>query len=132
MKISAIILLMLTPIVAFAQNPPGMNEGDMKNMMQQMQKMQSCMAKIDQKKIQGLEQRTNQFMEAVQSLCANGKWGEAQEKAISFAKEMENSTVMKTMKKCGDMMKDMMPEMSHMDQFIDDPNQHVCDEQSSM
>ena len=90
------------------------------------------MAKIDQKQVQGLEKQSKQFMVEVKSLCADRKRGEAQEKAISFAKEMENSTVIKTMKKCGDMMKDMMPEMSHMDQFVDGPNTHVCDEQSSM
>ena len=123
---------MLTPIITFAQYPSGMNEGDMNNMMQQMQKMQSCMAKIEQKKLQGLEKQSKQFMVEVKFLWAKGKWGEAQEKAISFAKEMENSTVINTMKKCGDIMKGMMPEMSHMDQFVDDPNTHVCDVQSSM
>lgn len=127
MKILPMILLMLSPIISFAQNPPDTNQGDMNNMMQQMQNMQSCMAKIDQKKVQGLEKKSNQFMAEVNSLCASGNREEAQEKAVSFAKEMQNNAIMKTMKKCSDMMKGMMPEMPSLNRFVGDPNQHICD-----
>lgn len=128
MKILLVLLFMTMSIIAFAQNPSGTNEADMKNMMMQMQKMQSCVAEIGQEKINALEQRSNQFMEATQTLCANGKRGEAQKKAISFAKEMANNAVIKTMKKCTD----IMPEISNLDQFIDDPKQHICNVKNSM
>jgi len=90
------------------------------------------MANIDPEKIKVIEQQSNQFMGEVKSLCANGKRNEAQTKAISFSKEMENSDVLKTMKKCADMMKGIMQEMPAMDQFYDDPNQHVCDVKDSI
>jgi hypothetical protein len=61
MKISAIILLLLMPMVTVAQDYKGMNEEDMQKMMQQMQEMQSCMQSIDQKKLKALEQRSSQF-----------------------------------------------------------------------
>ena len=43
MKISAIILLLLMPMITVAQNYQNMSEEDMQKMMQQAQKMQSCM-----------------------------------------------------------------------------------------
>jgi hypothetical protein len=127
MKKLAITLLCLTPIVAFAQNPMGMNQEDMQKMMQQMQKAQTCMKKIDQSEMKVLEKKQKQFKEEVKSLCAGGKRGAAQAKAMSFAKEMANSALIKALKKCGEMMKGMTQEMPFMSQDEDYSNQHVCD-----
>lgn len=127
MKISVSILLLLIPIVTFAQNYQGMNEGDMQKIRQQMQKMQSCMQNVDQAKLKVLEQRSNQFGAEVKSLCASGKRDEAQKKAISFGKEMANDPSMQAMRKCGEMAKGMMPKMPFMDQDKDLSSYHVCD-----
>ncbi len=129
MKIAAIILLLLMPTVASAQNYQGMNEGD----MQQMQKMQSCMQEVDQAKLKVIEQRSYQLEAEVKSLCAKGKRDKAQDKAISFGMEMMNDPEMLKMRKCGEMMKGTMPTMPaiptmpYMDQEKDSSSNHVCD-----
>jgi hypothetical protein len=127
MKISAIILFLLMPMVALAQNYQDMNEKDMQKMMQQMQEMQSCMQNVDQAKLKVLEQRSDQVGAEVRALCASGKRDEAQKKVISFGKEMAKDPAMKAMRKCGETMKGMMPKTPFIDQDQDRSSQHVCD-----
>ncbi len=128
MKISASILLLLIPILAAAQNYQGMNKEDMQKVMQQMQEMQACMQNVDQDKLKALEQRSNRFGAEVKSLCASGKRDKAQQKAISFGKEMANDPSMQAMRKCGELSKGTMPKMPFMDQDIDRSKHHVCDQ----
>ena len=127
MKISTIFLFLLLPIVSFAQNYPGMSEEDMEQMMQQMQKMKSCMENVDQSKLKALEKRSRQMEYEVKSLCASGKRDEAQKEAISFGKEIVNDPTMKIMRKCGDTMKDVMPKLSFTGLENDIKNRHICD-----
>ena len=132
MKISAIILLLLMPMVTVAQNYQNMSEEDMQKMMQQAQKMQSCMQNIDQAKLKAIDQRSSQILANIDSLCASGKRDEAQEKAISYGKEMAKDPTMQAMKKCsemmsGEMMQGMMPKTPLMDLDKDLSSRHVCD-----
>jgi hypothetical protein len=92
-----------------------------------MQKMQSCMQNVDQEELKALEQRSYQMEADIKSLCANGKRDEAQEKAISFGKQMATAPAIQTMRKCGEMMKGMMPKMPFMEQDKDYSSHHVCD-----
>ena len=127
MRLSASVLLLLMPMVSVAQNYQGMSEADMQNTMQQMQKMQSCMSNVDQESLKALEQRSYQIEAEVKSLCASGKRDEAQETAISMGKEMMSNPAMQEMKKCGEMMQGMVPQMAFMDQDKDFSDKHVCD-----
>ena len=131
MKKLVISLLCLAPITSFAQNPMGMSEADMQKMMQQVQKAQDCMEKIDQTKLDALEKKADQFETEMKSLCANGKRDEAQEKAMVYMKEIVNSSVVREAKRCGEMMKGamqgMMQDMPLVDQDKDFTRQHVCD-----
>ncbi len=96
-------------------------------MMQQMQNMQSCMQNVDQEQLKMLEQRAYQTEADVKSLCASGKRDKAQERAISFGKEISKDPTMQAMKKCGEGMKGMMPKMPFTNQGEDHSSQHVCD-----
>ena len=127
MKKLAITLLCLTPILSFAQNPMGMNDGDMQKMMQQMREAQACMEKIDQAELEVLEKKAEQFEAEMKSLCASGKRDAAQEKAMVYTKEIVNSSAVKAARKCGEMMKGMMPDESFMNQDKDYSSLHVCD-----
>jgi hypothetical protein len=120
MKIATSILLLLMPVVAIAQNYPGMNEGD-------LQKMESCMKNVDEAKLEELERRSNQIAAEVKSLCAGGKRGEAQERAMAFGKEMAKDPTLQAMSRCGEMMKGMMPKVPFMDQGKGGSSHHVCD-----
>ncbi len=127
MKKFIILLFLSTPVAAFAVNYQGMNEADMQKMMQQMEKMQTCMENVDQKDLKALEQRSRQMESELKSLCASGKRDQAQKKAISFAKEITNDTTMKTMRKCGEMMKDAIPKMSFTGLDKESMDRHICD-----
>ena len=132
MKISAIVLLLLMPMVTVAQNYQNMSEEDMQKMMQQMQKMQSCMQNIDQAKLKAIDQRSSQLLAKIDSLCASGKRDEAQQTAISYGKEMAKDPTMQAMRKCsemmsGEMMQGMMPKTPLMDLDKDLSSRHVCD-----
>ena len=123
MKAAAAVLLLLMPVVAVAQNFPGMSEAD----MQKMEQMQSCMEKIDEAKLKAIEQRSSQIETEIKSLCAGGKRVEAQAKAEAFGKEMANDPTVQAMSKCGEMMKGMMPKVPFADQGKSPSSRHVCD-----
>ena len=132
MKIPVIILFLMIPMVAVAQNSQNMSEEDMQKMMQQMQKMQSCLENIDQAELDALDQRSSQMRTKVEALCASGKRDEAQEMAISFGKEMAKDPTIQSAKKCtemvsSEMMKGMMPKFPMMDLEKDLSSRHVCD-----
>ncbi len=134
MKTSIFLLFLFLPTIAFAQDFQNMNQGDMQKMMEQAQKMQVCIQNIDQEKLQELEQRSEQFGIEIKTLCDSGKRDKAQEKAMSFAKEMAKDPTVLQMGKCGEMMQgampDMMADMPFMDQEQDgeQSSMHVCDE----
>lgn len=127
MKKLTIILSLLVPLMSHAQNYPGMNEADMQKMMQQMEKMQSCMEKVDQSKLKALEQRSKKMEAEIKSLCASGKRDQAQQQAIAFGKEIANDPSIKDMIKCGEIMKDAMPQITFTGVDSEDTNVHVCD-----
>jgi len=130
MKISTGILSLLLPVTAIAQNYEGMNERDMQNMMQQMEKMQTCMQGIDQSRLEAFEQRASTLEAEVKSLCASGKRDDAQQQAMDFGQEVASNPDIQKMMKCGEMMRGMMPKMPFMDQ-ANEPGtsaRHVCDQ----
>jgi hypothetical protein len=120
MRISAVILLLIMPALAIAKNYPGMSDAD----MQKIQKMQSCMEKVDQKKLKALEQRQAQFDAEMKSLCGRGKRDEAQKKAVLFEKEMKKHPAIQAVNKCGEIGKGMIPNMGRDEEKSDE---HVCD-----
>jgi hypothetical protein len=85
------------------------------------------MQNVDQGKLKVLEQRSYEIEAEVKSLCASGKRDEAQNKAISFGKEVAKDPTMQVMRKCGEMMKGMPLNMPFMDQDKDYSSHHVCD-----
>jgi hypothetical protein len=128
MKTATIFSIVLFPVASLAQNYPNINQGDMQQMMQQMQKMQACMENVDQTRLKTLEQQSHQFQKEMKFLCASGKRDAAQAKAIEFGREVATDPAMQTMRKCGEMMKGMMPKMPGMEETIRDySSQHVCD-----
>lgn len=123
--IKIIFLFLATNVVA--ETPQGMSEKDIQTMMQNMGKVQTCMKNIDQSEIKALEQRSNKIQTELKSLCASGKHKAAQEKAISFAKEISQMSSMKTILECSEIMKSVMPKISIPDFSKDFSNTNVCD-----
>ena len=133
MKPSITILLLLLPVSVFAQNYPGaggMSQADMQNMMEKAQEMQLCMQGVDQSKLQQLEPQARQLEAEIKALCSSGKRDEAQDKAISFAREMRDDPDIQKIRECSEHMSGMMPQMPFMDQAddTDSSSSHVCDQ----
>ncbi len=116
MKKTTVLIFLLFPALAIAQNYQGMSEQDMQNMMQNMQGMQACMQGIDQSRMKSLEQRANTIQAEIESLCASGKRDAAQKKGMAFAQEMSSNPDVQAMRKCGENMRGMMPAMPYLDQ----------------
>jgi hypothetical protein len=130
MNILIVMPMLLMPMTAFAQERYGMNDSETQRMMVEMQKLQDCMASIDQSQFGEIEQRQQQFEKEVRPLCVSGKRDDAQKRAIKFGKEMANHPAIREISKCGklvssDMAIEVLPET---DFNFEEPNTHVCDE----
>lgn len=130
MKTAFILVVLLAPVYALAQNPGAMNKGNMQNMMQVMQQVQECMAGIDEAKMQELQVKSEKMSREIDSLCSQGKRDKAQKTAISFGKEIVSDPTMKQMQKCGEMAQGAMPMMGNVETYDEKEyaNRHVCDE----
>ena len=129
MKTITIILFLIFPVVATAQDQ-AMGGGDMGGMMQMMQEMQQCMAKVDQSELETLEQESEKIGNEIETLCQQGKRKKAQKKAIAYGKKVMKNPAMVQMEKCGEITKGLLPESatSSFEEEFDYSDHHVCDE----
>lgn len=135
-----IYILILFPVVVFAQGqpgmPPNMQQMDMEKMQRQMQQMDmgkmqemmACMKGIDRSALEGLEVEGKQMEAEVGVLCRSGKRDEAQDKAMAYGKEMMSKPELKKMRECGKMAAGMMPQMPFENIEEENKNRHVCDD----
>jgi len=130
MKIFIAMPMLLLTMAVFAQNRHELNDPAMQDMMEEMQKLQACMAKIDQSHFGDIEDRQHQFQEEVRSLCASGNRDAAQKRAIVFGTEMSNHPAIKEIRECGklgesDVAKEIVSDMAF---NMEESNTHICDE----
>ncbi len=128
MKKQATTALLFMPIMAFAQNPPAMDQQQMQAMMGRMQEMQKCMQQVDQSKMEALGEQAEQMEKEIKALCAKGERDEAQETAMAFGEKMLDDPDMKLMRKCTEGMEEMMQDMPYADSPEELAERHVCDE----
>lgn len=97
--------LLLVSSLLFAQGTQ-----DMESMMQDMQKMQACMSKIDFNALASLQEKSFSVQKEIETLCKNKKRDQAQEKAIAFSKEVMSYPAIVQLKECskGSAMEGMM------------------------
>jgi hypothetical protein len=105
------------------------DEKEMQVMMEQMQKMQDCMQKIDSTEITTAEQLAMKVSTEAKALCADGKHDQAQEHVISFSKQLAKMPALKELRRCSEMATGMAPMMPILDQYKTDNfvQYHVCD-----
>jgi len=126
MKILVMVIFLLSPGAVLAQQ--GMDQ----EIMQQLQKMVTCMAAINEKEMKALEEETKNFEAEAKGLCKSGKRDKAQELAMEFSKKVVNSPALITMRKCTEKiyesMKEMTPNMEPGEIVKDYSKVHVCDQ----
>jgi hypothetical protein len=135
----SILILILFPVVAFAQGNPNMPPNmpmDMEQMQRNMQQMDmgkmqeamACMKDIDQSALKGLEEEGKKMKAEVEAMCKSGNRDGAQDKAMEYGKEIMNQPEMKKMRKCRKMMAGIMPKMPFENFEEEGKNRHICDE----
>ena len=129
MKAFIIVLLLMFPVAATAQDQ-GMGGNNMEKMMQLMQEMEQCMAKVDQAALEAFEKESEEVSAELEELCNKGKRKKAQKKAIAFGKKVMKNPAIKQMQKCGELTKGLLPEQAEpsIEDTFDFSNRHVCDE----
>ena len=127
MKTAAILVVLLLPVTALAQTPQTMNQGNMQNMMQ---KVQECMASVDQDKLQDLQVKSEKMSKDIERLCSQGERDKAQKMAISYGRKMASDPTLKQMQKCGEMAQGALPMMGNVKTYDEKEyaSKHVCDE----
>jgi len=125
--ISIIILLM--PVLVSAQDFSAMDPMKMQAMMEKAKQMQVCMQNIDQVKMHEFQQRAKQMSEDVQALCSAGSRTEAMDRAMAFSADIASNTAMQQVKKCGEIMQGVVPDLLGMAEAYQDDgsSQHICD-----
>lgn len=104
-----------------------MDEAQMQKMMEQAQKMQTCMAEIDQAALERMKQESDALMSEVQALCRDGERDAAQDKALAWGKQVAKSDELQKMKKCGEMMQGAMPKTPPSPDELAERG-HICDQ----
>ena len=129
MKNSILLVLLFMPLAVFAESYSGFDSQQMQGMMQKAQDMQACMQNVDQAEMRALEKQGKQMQAEVKKLCVAGKRDEALNVAIEYSQEMAKSSAIQEMKKCGEMMQKMMPDLSKFskDYSSDNSDGHICD-----
>ena len=102
-----LICALLIAAGAAAQDFSRMNQQDMQKMMQQAQKMQACMQKIDQAELEKLRVKAEAMSAEIQALCDAGKRDEALSTAIRLGRDMQSEPVMREMQGCSEVLQDM-------------------------
>jgi hypothetical protein len=122
-----IFIILLIPAATLAQNFQGMTEADMEKMMMGLEQMANCMENIDQTEIEALEKRSRQLDEEIQALCAQGKKDAAQQKAVSFGREMAANPTVRQLQECGTQMQGTFPIPGLLHEY-NGSGTHVCDQ----
>ena len=133
-------IIILFPVVVFAQGqpgiPPNMSQRDMEQMQRNMQQMDmgkmqeamACMKNIDRSALEGLEQEGKKMEAEVAALCRSGKRDAALDKAMEYGQKMMNKPELKKMRECGKMMAGMMPKMPFANLEEENKDRHLCDD----
>lgn len=124
--IAAVFIFLSSVIILMQSAAAGMTEEQMQQMMESAQKMQECMARIDQSAMDKLSAQSEKMQAEIEALCAAGKRDAAQDKAMKYGKEIASSKVMQQMKKCGEMGQ-QMPMMPGAEGNASGAG-HVCDQ----
>lgn len=114
-------IALASPGVVSAQQPQGMPSEEMmkrlqdpeamQRMVAQMDEMQKCMEKIDQKELDALQKRAESASKEIEALCKAGKKDRALARAMELADEMRSDATVKQVRECTKDVEDIMQSM---------------------
>ena len=104
------------------------DEAQMRQIMEQAQKMQACMAEVDQKALENLRVEGEAMGEKVSALCAAGKRDKALSAIIAYSKKIANSPGLKEIRECSESLGGIKFGVSPPMLEDIEKSGHVCDE----
>lgn len=105
---------------------PDMSEQDMASMMEMLGGLTTCMAQLDEQRLDALGKRAEANGQEIERLCVAGKRSEAQAKAKNVVEEFLADPEYKKLMQCGEAAQGMLPNLTDLYDPEDD-SQHVCD-----
>jgi hypothetical protein len=107
---------------------PNISEQDMASMMGMVNGLATCMAQLDEQRLEALGKRAEKSGQEIESLCTAGKRNEAQAKALRHVEEFLADPEYKKFMQCGEAAQGMLPNLATLhDLAPEDESQHVCD-----
>lgn len=121
--------LLLPALVCMISNSTALaiTPEDEQAIIQQMSAMENCMAQIDLKELETMEQQSEQMRTEINALCSQGKEDQAKILALQFSDEVMNSNTMKSMMHCASMVPGMEAQMQVPDLKSELENQSICE-----
>ena len=102
------------------------------NMMQQMLKMQTCISEtVDMRYLEDMATNGEKMAKHIKQLCESGQRLQAQNSAMTYAKDMQSNPNFKAMQKCTAQMGNAFPGAQALQEEFDIDSlkeNHVCDE----
>lgn len=124
--------LLALPMLAIGQETGGFDLGSLdaakiQTMMEQAQIVQTCMAKVDQTRLQSLQLDAESQGTEIDALCQEGKHSEAQAQAVAYGQQLIKDPLVKEMQDCVGVMDLTLP-LALWAQTATDPaaDSHVC------
>lgn len=121
-KLTSSIITCLLAGSAFAQPM-----GDTETIMQQMQAMEKCMAQIDYRQLEQMEQHSTEVQQSIIALCNQGNEAEARRIALQFSDEVMQSQAMQTMQNCASLVPGMQQQLQVPDFEQELGEQSICE-----
>ena len=112
MKMFISCLAVCVPLLAIAQDVGGIDQETIDSVINQVdpatvdavvkqaQKIEACLAKLDQAEVLRLRSEADAKATEIRTMCTNGERAEAQSKAVSFGKQLEQEPVVIEAKSC--------------------------------
>lgn len=100
MRFTILVCLLVLSTYTSAQMPAGMQEAI------------ACMESVDQAALEVLGTEAEQFAGDIQAMCKQGNESGARKAALKYMKKMENNEPLLQLKKCSEMMQEIMPGMT--------------------
>jgi len=101
----------------------------MQDMMEQAQRMQDCINRLDPAALDVLEAGGAAVDKEIKALCAAGKRDRAAERSAAYGRELAASPEMKALGECGELARQMLPQATKAAARgkADAAAGHVCD-----
>ena len=107
-KVILFTMLFLGTQQAIAESQSPFMTQDMQGLMQKMQGIQECMAKIDQSALNTMAEKSKQVHDKIVAQCDKGDKSGAEKTAMDFANEMKASPEVQQVQACAKDLPDMM------------------------